>query len=55
MILFVVILFFLFILGLKNPVASAFNKDMVTVLKPFLAFDIMLFHLHNQAVFLHEF
>ena len=55
MILFVVILFFLFIFGLKTPAASTFNKDIVTVLKPFLAFGVVLFHLHNQAVFLHEF
>ena len=55
MILFLVILFFLFIFGLKTPAASVFNKDIVTVLKPFLAFGVMLFHLHNQATFLHEF
>lgn len=39
----------------KNPEARTFNKDIVTVLKPFLAFGIVLHHLHTQSIFLHEF
>lgn len=55
MILFIIIILSLFIGGLKTPIAKTFNKEMVIVLKPFLAIGIMLSHLHSQAVFLHEF
>lgn len=55
MILFAVIISILFALGLKTPIAGVFSKDMVTVLKPFLAFGIVFHHLHGDAVYLHEF
>lgn len=55
MILFAVIISILFVLGLKTPVAGIFSKDIVTVLKPFLAFGIVFHHLHGEAMYLHEF
>lgn len=55
MILFITILFILFVGGLRTPDARPFGKDIVTVLKPFLAIGVMLFHLNGQSVWLHEF
>lgn len=55
MILFAVIIAILFILGLRTPVAGVFGKDIVTILKPFLAFGIVFHHLHGETVYLHEF
>lgn len=55
MILYGLIILVLVSLGLRNPVARPFDKDIVTVLKPLLALGIVLHHLHSQSVFLHEF
>lgn len=57
MILFGLILVTLFLIGLRNRNMSLFNKDIVTVLKPFLAFAIILHHLcvYQDVSYLHEF
>lgn len=55
MILFAVIITILFFGGLRTPIANVFSKDIVTVLKPFLAFGIVFHHLHGEAAYLHEF
>lgn len=55
MILFGLIILVFVFLGMRQPEAKQFNKDVVTVLKPFLAMGIVLHHLHAQSVYLHEF
>lgn len=52
MILFGLIIATLVILGLRNPEAGIFGKDIVTVLKPFLAIGIVLHHLHAESIYL---
>lgn len=55
MVLFGLIILFLFLIGVRNPKAKPFGKEIVTVLKPFLAIGIVLHHLHAQSVVLFEF
>lgn len=55
MILFSGIVAVLFLLGLGTSSAGLFGKDIVIVLKPFLAFGIMFHHLFRESVFLSQF
>lgn len=55
MVLFAIIIFVLFVIGLRTPVASSFSKDIVTVLKPFLALGIVLHHMCGETILLDEF
>lgn len=54
MFLFSIIISLLFFLGLKHPIARSFSKDIVTILKPFLAVGIVLHHLHGESIYLYE-
>ena len=55
MILFAAIITILFILGLRTPIAGIFNKDIVMLLKPFLAFGIVSHHLSGEIKLLDQF
>ena len=57
MILFALIIATLFLMCLKTPTAGVFHKEIVTVLKPFLAIGIVMHHLYLQGevAYLHEF
>jgi acyltransferase family len=55
MILFAIIISLLFLMGLKTPASGVFSKDIVTVLKPFLASGIVLHHLQPHSAWLSEF
>lgn len=56
MILFSVICFVLFCIGLKSQnYANTFDKNKVSVLKPFLALGIVLSHLSHESVWVNDF
>lgn len=56
MILFSVICFILFCIGLKSQnYANTFNKKKVSVLKPFLALGIVFSHLSHESAWLSDF
>lgn len=57
MILFGLILFLLFLTGLRDPKPSSFNSNIVKVLKPFCAISIVLHHLcvYKDVSYLSEF
>lgn len=55
MVLYGIIIAILFLSGLRRPTAGVFGKEIVTVLKPFLAFGIVFHHLHGEAIYLLDF
>ena len=55
MILFGLIMLFLFFAGVKKSSPDSFTKDKVNFLKPILAIGIVLHHMNNESMVMHEF